>query len=122
LAVTPETEPATDTGPVAEHSKHRFRAVIDRPIGLDQVDGGAKGFDRYVLRKTLSDGLKRSDIDLFARGLLTSPDPADTKITIPVIDEKRFLRRSRAVRQAAWTTNLLQFLISSVAHFSHDSL
>jgi hypothetical protein len=121
LAVTPESESTPHARAMAEHPKHRFRAATDGSIGLDQVNGRTEIFVWDVLNKTLSDRLEWSEINAFTRGLLPSPDPADTKCTALIIDEKRLLSRRDAVVQAIRTTNILHVLISSIAHSSHNS-
>jgi hypothetical protein len=86
------------------------------------VDGRAETFDGYILGKTFSDSLERSEIDLCARGLLASSDPADAKLTLPIIDENRFFGWRNAVNQAVRGTSMFHLLILSVAHSSRDSL
>jgi len=119
LAKTPKPKTAADAGPVAEQSKDRFRADVDRPIWLDQVDGGVKAFDRYVLSKKFSDRLERGEIHFFLSRLLPSPDPAKTKLAFRVVDEKRLLGWRGAVRQVLRETSLFHLLNSGT---SHDSL
>jgi len=122
VVVTPESEPAPESRPVAEHPKYCFRTAGDGPVGLDQVNSRVKTLDRYVLSKTRSDRLEGGDIHFFARGFLASPDPADAKEAVRIIEEQRLFSRRRAVSQPARATNLGRVLISLVAHSSHDSL
>jgi hypothetical protein len=44
-AITPESEAAPEARSRAEHPKDGFRSSVDRSVGLDQVNGGAKTFD-----------------------------------------------------------------------------
>jgi hypothetical protein len=65
------------------------------------VNGRAKTFDRDILRKTRSSRLKRSHLNVLPRSFLPTPNPLEAKVTVPVIDEKRLLRRWFAMNQVS---------------------
>jgi hypothetical protein len=44
-AIRPKSEPASEASTSAEHPKDGFGAGVDRSVGLNQVNGGAKTFD-----------------------------------------------------------------------------
>jgi hypothetical protein len=121
-AITPESEAASETRPRAEHPEDGFRAAVYRSVGLDQVNGGAKTFDRYVLSKIPCGGLGRGELNQATRCFLPSPNPAETKGAVTVIDKKRPLWRSGTVNQVVRATNGFQLFISWIGHGSRDWL
>jgi len=112
VAVAPESESAPGPRAVTKHPKDSFCAGIDSCVGLDQMNSGAKTVNWYVCYELLSNRLKRGNINPSAGRFLPTPDPAYAKITVRVVDEKRFLGRRGAMSQAVRATNLCRLLVS----------
>jgi hypothetical protein len=91
--IAPQTEATSSSGFIAEHPKDRFRALVDGTVGLDQVNGGAKTFNRDILRKPRSRRLKRSHLNFLPRSFLPTPNPLKAKGTVSVVNEERLFPR-----------------------------
>ena len=105
MAVTPQGQPAPRSRPIAEHPANGFSAPINIAVCLNQADSRLKTFYGNVANKACSLRLKRSDIDLAGHRLLPAADPAEAKVAVPIVDQKRSFGGRGAMNEVIGTLN-----------------